>query len=224
MKQEIEHQGLIKISCPPVMMEYQIRPLLTSFLKQYPKVQLEIQLCSQRINVLHDDIDLAIRTNFHTNEDSSIIVRDVIRTTHCLVASPELLNGQVIQHIAELSKYPSIVLGTQKQQPFWHLQHLKTFEDIQIPLSPRVKSNDLMGAYFAALDGLGIADLPFLTVQQDLISGNLIHILPDWCSNIGTVQLVYASRTGQRLVLEILIEYLVKNLRTYADNYQGYFL
>ena len=221
-RQKNEPQGLIKISCPPVMMKHQIRPLLSHFLKKYPKVQIELQLNSQRIDVLQDDIDLAIRTNFTTNEDSSIIVRDVVRTTHCLVASPELLKGHTIEHITELSDYPSIVLGTQKQQHFWYLHNLKTQEDIHIPLIPRIKSNDLLGAYFAAVDGLGIADLPFLTVQQDLASGKLIHLLPDWCSNIGTVQIVYAARKGQPMVMETLIEYLVKNIRTYADHYSGY--
>ena len=221
-RQKNEPQGLIKISCPPVMMKHQIRPLLSHFLKKYPKVQIELQLNSQRIDVLQDDIDLAIRTNFTTNEDSSIIVRDVVRTTHCLVASPELLKGHTIEHITELSDYPSIVLGTQKQQHFWHLHNLKTQENIHIPLIPRIKSNDLLGAYFAAVDGLGIADLPFLTVQQDLASGKLIHLLPDWCSNIGTVQIVYAARKGQPMVMETLIEYLVKNIRTYADHYSGY--
>jgi DNA-binding transcriptional LysR family regulator len=39
------------------------------------------------VDILHDDIDLAIRTNFEPNEDSNLIVRDVIKTDHCLVAS-----------------------------------------------------------------------------------------------------------------------------------------
>ena len=222
LKQKLEPQGLIKISCPPLMMEYQIRPILNNFLKQYPKVEVELELTSQRIDVLHDDIDLAIRTNFSANEDSSIIVRDIIRTTHCLVASPDLLQGREIEHITQLYDYPSIVLGTQKKQQKWHLHHLENDEEMEITLQPRVKTNDLAGAYYAVLDGLGIADLPFLTVQQDIASGRLIHLLPDWCSNIGTVQLVYSSRKGQRLVIEKLIEELINGVRVYASQHEGY--
>ena len=72
------------------------------------------------------------------------------------------------------------------------------------------------------LDGLGIANLPYLTVETDIASGRLIHILPDWCSNIGTVQLVYASRKGQRLVMEKLIEHLIQGLRDFASTSKGY--
>ncbi|BCX72012.1 LysR family transcriptional regulator [Acinetobacter bereziniae] len=224
LKQKVELQGLIKISCPPVMLEHQIRPILNQFLKKYPKVNVELALTSRRIDVLHDDIDLAIRTNFTMNEDSSIIVRDIIKTTHCLVISPELLGDREIQHVIELCEFPSIVLGTDKQHYHWHLHHNKQQEEIDIPLQPRIKSNDLMGAYYAVLDGLGIADLPYLTVEQDIVSGRLIHILPEWCSNIGTVQLVYASRKGQRLVMEKLIEDLVEGIRAYAPQQEGYLL
>lgn len=89
---------------------------------------------------------------------------------------------------------------------------------------PRVKSNDLSGAYFSALDGLGIADLPFLTVEKDIQEGRLIHILPEWCSNIGTVQIVYSSRKGQRLVMEKLIDHLIEGIRSYAESSKGYLI
>ena len=204
------------------MMRYQIRALLNQFLKQHPQVQIEMELTSRRVDVLHDDIDLAIRTNFQANEDSSIVVRDVIKTTHCLVASPELLNGHSIQYPTEINDYPTIVLGTQKQQHHWLLHRLDTQEQIDIPLEPRIKSNDLAGVYYSAMDGLGIADLPYLTIEQDLAEGRLVHILPEWCSNIGTVQLVYASRKGQRLVMEKLVEHLVEGLRANVKDHKGY--
>lgn len=222
LKQKSEPQGVVKISCPPMMMQHQIRSLLNQFLLAYPQVQVEMELSSRRVDVLHDDIDLAIRTNFDHNEDSSIVVRDVIKTTHCLVASPQLLQGRIIDYPTELSEFPTIVLGTQKQHHQWHLHRKNSQESVDIPLQPRIKSNDLTGIYFAALDGLGIADLPYITVQQDLESGRLVHLLPDWCSNIGTVQLVYASRKGQRLVMEKLIEHLVEGLRTSAEGNAGY--
>ena len=40
LKQKSEPQGLIKISCPSVMMRFQIRSLMNQFLKDYPKVQI----------------------------------------------------------------------------------------------------------------------------------------------------------------------------------------
>nr|WP_174506850.1 LysR substrate-binding domain-containing protein [Acinetobacter sp. Marseille-Q1620] len=222
LNQKSEPQGLVKISCPPFMMQFQIRHLLNQFLTQYPKVDIEIELTSRRVDLIHDDIDLAIRTNFQANEDSSLIIRDIIKTTHVLVASPELLHGNIISNFSELHQYPSIVLGTQKIDYQWLLHNLKHNEEVEIPLQPRIKSSDLAGVYYAVKDGLGIADLPYLTVEEDIRKGKLIHILPEWCSNIGTVQLVYATRKGQRLVMQKLIETLVDGLRELAKNNSGY--
>lgn len=224
LKQKNEPQGTVKISCPPLMMHFQIRKLLNQFLKNYPKVDISLELTSRRVDVLHDDIDIAIRTSFEPNQDSSLIVRDVIRTEHCLVAAPELLQGQTIQHYSDLQHYPSVALGIQKHQYYWHLCHVERDETVDVPYQPRVKSNDLAGVYYAVRDGLGIADLPYLTVQADIEKGKLIHLLPEWKSNRGTVQLVYASRKGQRLVVEKLIETLLQGLRELAKTDSGYSL
>ncbi|UTO19740.1 LysR substrate-binding domain-containing protein [Acinetobacter sp. Z1] len=222
LKQKSEPQGLVKVSCPPLMMHFQIRKLLNQFLKTYPKVEIALELTSRRVDVLHDDIDIAIRTSFEPNEDSSLIIRDVIQTEHCLVAAPELLQGKQITHYSELSGYPSVALGIQKNQYIWHLCGVNHDETVDVPYSPRVRSNDLAGVYYAVSDGLGIADLPYLTVQADIEKGKLIHILPEWKSNRGTVQLVYASRKGQRLVVEKLLEMLIENLRRLPESHHGY--
>ncbi|MBC9229058.1 LysR family transcriptional regulator [bacterium SPL81] len=222
LKQKSEPQGLVKISCPPLMMHFQIRKLLNQFLKTYPKVEIALELTSRRVDVLHDDIDIAIRTSFEPNEDSSLIIRDVIQTEHCLVAAPELLQGKQITHYSELSGYPSVALGIQKNQYIWHLCGVNHDETVDVPYSPRVRSNDLAGVYYAVSDGLGIADLPYLTVQADIEKAKLIHILPEWKSNRGTVQLVYASRKGQRLVVEKLLEMLIENLRRLPESHHGY--
>lgn len=224
LKQKNEPQGMVKISCPPLMMHFQIRKLLNQFLKTYAKVEISLELTSRRVDVLHDDIDIAIRTSFEPNQDSSLIVRDVIRTEHCLVAAPELLQGKSINHYSDLQHYPSVALGIQKHQYYWHLCHVDSDESMDVPYQPRVKSNDLAGVYYAVNDGLGIADLPYLTVQADIQKGKLIHLLPEWKSNRGTVQLVYASRKGQRLVVEKLIETLMEGLRELAKTDSGYSL
>ncbi|EPP3771487.1 LysR substrate-binding domain-containing protein, partial [Acinetobacter baumannii] len=136
LKQKSEPQGLVKVSCPPLMMHFQIRKILNQFLKTYPKVEISLELTSRRVDILHDDIDLAIRTNFEPNEDSNLIVRDVIKTDHCLVASPELLQGRTIKHYSELQDFPSISLGTQKQNYIWHLCNIRNGESVDVPYQP----------------------------------------------------------------------------------------
>jgi hypothetical protein len=57
----------------------------------------------------------------------------VIKTTHCLAASPELLQGREIQNFTELHEFPNVVLGIQKSQYYWHLKNHEHDEVIDIP-------------------------------------------------------------------------------------------
>lgn len=222
LNQKHQLEGLIKISCPPLMLTFQLRHLFNQFLTLYPHVEIEFEISSERIDIIQDNIDLAIRTNFHSTEDSNLIVRDVIQTTHCLVASPTLLQEQSPQALTDLHQFPSIALGTQANHYQWQLTHTHSQENIVIPIQPRIKSSDLLGVYYAAKDGLGIADLPHLIVEADLQAGKLVHLFPEWYSNIGTVQLVYASRKEQRLVMAKLIDHLVEGLETMAKTSPGF--
>ena len=74
-----------------------------------------------------------------------------------------------------MHQFPSIVLVTQKSKYYWHLKNRKHDEVINIPLQPRIKSNDLAGVYYTVRDGLGIADLPYITVEEDIKQGQLIQ-------------------------------------------------
>ncbi len=223
IKEKNEPEGLIKISCPSLMLHFQIRQILNTFLKQYPKIKIEIKIASYHVDILHENIDVAIRTSFSSPEDSSLIVRDVIRTTHCMVVNPNLLGSQQITRPNDLSLLPSVALGLMNKDYSWTLKNHLTNQTETIPFSPRLKCNDLSGVYYAVKDGIGVADMPYLIVENDIRQGVLVHLLPDWCPNIGIVQLVYASRKGQRRVVELLIDTLVKGFQAYGSTQSGYF-
>lgn len=221
-RQKSEPQGMVKISCPAVMMSLQVRSILNSFLRQYAKVNVELELTSRQVDLIHDDVDLAIRTVFEPREELNLIVKDLVKTRHCLVICPALLGGKTISTFEQLNQYPHVALGTRKQSHHWNLCHSVHKDTMQIPIEPRLKCNDLAGIYFAALDGVGIADLPFLTVEDDIRHGRLVHVLPEWHSNIGAIQLVYTQRKSQRLVMSKLIDALVDGFADIAKNNQGY--
>lgn len=222
LKERTEVSGLIRISCPPLMMQFQIRDILHPFLKQYPQVSVEIELSSRRVDVIHDEIDIAIRTNFEKNHDSSLIVRPVIQTVHGLVASPALVANASQVTLENLASYPVAALGTYQKSYGWKLNHQHSGEQHCIAFEPRIKCSDLHSVHAAVMDGLGIADLPLLVVAQDIKAGRLLHLLPDWQARMGTVELVYTSRQGKRLVVELLIEHLISGLQQLASTQEGY--
>ncbi|MHA6730498.1 LysR substrate-binding domain-containing protein [Devosia sp. A369] len=76
------------------------------------------------------------------------------------------------------------------------------------PARPRLLCSNFDLLHAAALDGVGVAMLPDYIVRRSLASGSLLHILPDWSSQPGTIQAVFSSRKGLVPAVRALIDYL----------------
>ena len=64
----------------------------------------------------------------------------------------------------------------------------------------------------AALAGLGIAQLPESVVREDLQSGALARVLPDWNTPEGIVHVVFPSRRGLLPAVRAFIDFLRERL------------
>ena len=82
-------QGKIKISAPVTYGERHIIPLVNQFLIRYPQVEIEVQLSNQRINLIDEGYDLAIRLG--QLDDSSLIAKRISSRQHFLCASPSYI-------------------------------------------------------------------------------------------------------------------------------------
>lgn len=210
-RQITEPEGLIRIAIVPFMLHSQLRQLFNDFLKQYPKIQIEIEVTQRSISPLHDNIDIVIANHFDLKDPYQFIVHNLCQLNHCLVISPELLRDHLITHPTDLHHLPCISLALQNTQHFWYLTHAKSKELIRLPILPRIIINDFLGAYSAVKDGLGVANLPHIMVEKDLNTGDLIQLLPDWHLTTSTLQLAYSEKKGCRLAVEKLVTTLLTN-------------
>jgi DNA-binding transcriptional LysR family regulator len=64
----------------------------------------------------------------------------------------------------------------------------------------------------AVLAGVGIARLPESAVREDLASGKLLRVLPQWNSPQGIVHVVFPSRRGMLPAVRAFIDFLAERL------------
>jgi DNA-binding transcriptional LysR family regulator len=64
----------------------------------------------------------------------------------------------------------------------------------------------------AVLAGLGIARLPESVVREDLKSGALARVLPQWNSPQGVLHVVFPSRRGLLPAVRAFIDFLAERL------------
>ncbi len=83
-----------------------------------------------------------------------------------------------------------------------------------VPHTPRLISDDRLALRLAALQGVGVVQLPTMMVHHDLLQGRLVDLLPQWRPRAGIVHAVFPSRRGLLPTVRKLIDFLAKEFVT----------
>lgn len=82
-----EPEGLLKITCPVNVGLQMIVPALNNFRRLYPKIELDVMLSDEVVNILQEGIDLAIRGA--PLPDSGLQALKLSTLATCLCGSPD---------------------------------------------------------------------------------------------------------------------------------------
>ena len=153
--------------------------------------------------------DVALRVRAPGDEDPSLVTRRLRPAAAVLVATPELLRGRRLQGPDDLAGLP--VLGAIGNDRKVHLQlHGPGGEVRELALEARLAAEDFNLRKNVALAGLGITTLPLYYCLEELASGQLVRVLPDWQEPAAFIQAVYPHRRGLLPAVRALIDYLAE--------------
>jgi DNA-binding transcriptional LysR family regulator len=203
-----EPQGTVRISCPSSIIYFQIGEMIARFMAQCPKVEVQLESTNRRVDVIREGFDLAIRVRFPPLEDSDLIVRKLADSPQRLVASPSVLKDVSRPLVpADLAALPSLAWDPAKLQHEWHLDGPEGATSI-VRHRPRFVTEDMVALRLAALRGAGVCQFPAFVVADDIRSGQLVDLLPDWAPKPGIVQAVFSSRRGLLPSVRVLLDFL----------------
>lgn len=205
-----EPQGIVRLSCPPALLCFQVGDMVARFMEDHPRVTVHLESTSRKVDVIAEGFDLAIRVRFPPLEESDLIMRVLAPSTQRLVASPALLkgfSGSIVP--ADLATLPSIDFAPPHRDNQWCLEGPDGATAI-VAHQPRLVTDDMVQMRLAALRGIGVVQLPTMMIHQDLTSGALVDVIPDWVPRSGLVHAVFASRRGLMPAVRALIDFLAK--------------
>lgn len=203
-----EPQGVVKVSCPPALLCFQVGHMIARYMAKHPRVTVQLESTSRRVDVIGEGLDIAIRVRFPPLEESDLVMRTLAPSTQRLVASPGLLAGLSRSFVvADLSNLPSISFAPSLRKHQWHLEG-PDGATASVTHHPRLITDDMIQMRLTALAGLGVVQLPTMMVDKDLAAGTLIDVLPDWRPRSGIVHAVFASRRGLLPAVRGLIDHL----------------
>ena len=193
--------GRLRITSPAGIGATLLARFNTAFQRAYPGVTLEVSVSDQLHDIVQDGYDIALRTG--QPQDSSLVGRRVGYCERLLVASPSCLARLgALEHPHQLTEHHCIAHRA------WNEWLLKKGEEYYRWLLPQIHMTDnLVYARECALQGAGITLLPRFLCNEQLASGELVEVLPEWKVAGNELWLVYPSRKLNSPALARFVEY-----------------
>lgn len=201
--------GKLKVTAPITLGNELLSAWFCDFAKLNPEINLEIVLSNHYEDILDDSFDLAIRVG--PLKDSEFIAQFLFTSESILCASGAYLAQANIDlhHLADITHHS--FLSYQSSKDMLRLQHGLEQKDIELNVNSRISSSSTAMLRQAAVDGLGIACLPKISIKNNIASGELIHLFKDVVGSPRIeVYAVYPSKTHLPQKLRLFLDYLKK--------------
>lgn len=204
-----EAQGLLRVTAPVELGSSMLPGLVQAFTKAHPKVRVEVILTDRRVELLSENIDLAIRAG--ELRDSSLVAKKLGLVYFALFASPRYLkaNGEP-KHPRDLRQHECVhftPIGFEQ----WTLTGARG--TVHVPVPARLIMNDLNMVKAMAVAGAGITLLPTFFCYPELKAEKLVRVLGDWRTNEAPVHFVYPAQRFVTPKLTAFIELATPSLR-----------
>jgi len=201
-------RGTLRLTAPQLFGDAFLGPVVAEYARRYPEAHVRVTLTERLVDLVAEGFDLAIRAG--PLEDSSLIARRLGAGTSYCVCSVEYARARGVPDSPSALAGHDIVGYQSARGPVpWHFDGADGPETIAV--SARVAFNSFELVRVAALEGLGIANLPAFVCAADLRAGGLRRVLEDWTSDERAIHAVYASSrhlsAKVRLFLDLLVEH-----------------
>ncbi len=185
---EEEPQGVLRVTMPVDVGEGLLGEIIARFLCRYPKMEIEVDVSARTVNLMEEGFDVAIRASTKL-KDSSLIARKLVNTALHLYAAPTYLARRgTPKTVADLAGHDAVLPSHSG------FQSLIARPAVRFPAHARLHAADFAFVKQAITAGAGIGPLPSFLPREDVTSGKLVRVLPDWSRPAGTLYVVYPGQ------------------------------
>lgn len=214
-EQKLRHNGMVvagqlRVTAPISLGRRRIAPSLAQFGDVYPELKIQLELTDTVLDLVASGMDIAVR--YGALDDSSYISRPLADNHRVLCASPEYLKRHGTPSTPDdLVRHRCLQIGVQPLAD-WRLG------DLTVRINAQFATNDGEVVHQLALDGHGIALKSIWDVAEDLDTGKLCQILPQFQAPAAPLHAVYPNRQHVAPRVRAFIDFLIEHLRSPRDD------
>jgi DNA-binding transcriptional LysR family regulator len=207
-----EPRGVLKLTCGVEFGMMAVSRWIDAYLMSHPHVSVEADFTGRLIDIVHEGFDLAIRVG--ALPDSRLAARRIGELQYGLFASPGYVARRGLPGSPdELAGHDLLVFTVGSHRGGWRLT--RGSDQQRVETTARLRVNNSFTVRDAAIEGLGVAQLPLLVVDAALASGALIRVLPEWSP---PAMPVHALFPGNRYLTPKVRAFIDLAVGAFADN------
>jgi len=217
--------GQIKVGMGPALARRMLLRAIPPFKNLYPDVRLVLISINDPAQVGDEGIDIFIRPRSQRQrggehrQPQGLVVRKLMQSPLVTCASPDYLKRAGTPRApAELARHACTALLTLERdvQDEWHFTKATKRETIRF--APNLIA-DGEALREAALAGCGIVRVLACNVEDELRSGALVHLLPDWeCLGALPIVAIYRKSRPTLPRVNAFVRHLAQAFRRYDGN------
>ncbi|OPY96941.1 LysR family transcriptional regulator [Bradyrhizobium sacchari] len=204
--------GTVRVSCTAAFGVLHVSRFVFAFQDRYPDVSVDLSLTDERIDLVREGVDVALRLGPLT--DSSMKLKPLGQSQRILVASPEYLaaHGRPARP-QDIVKHEGVRMSNIAGSDVLVL-HGRRGGRHAIPLAGRLRVDHGLAAREALAAGRGIAPAHLWLIGDLLAAGKLERVLPDYSPPpVPLNMLIVPERSGiarVRLLVDFLAEQIAR--------------
>jgi DNA-binding transcriptional LysR family regulator len=203
-------RGMLRVNVSLPFGTHCVLPLIAEFNRRYPDVILDLSLTDAKVDLQREGVDVAIRMG-HL-EDASFRARLLGRSRRAVVAAPSYLAGRGMPRSpSDLVKHNCLNFNFRRTNDAWPF---RIDGDIaQLPIRGGILTNNGETMRQLTLDGLGISRLGMFHVHDDVQSGRLVELLPQYNpGDIEEVSIIFSNQRHMPQRVRAFIDFAVEKL------------
>lgn len=202
--------GTLKLTAPSSLGNPLITPLVSEFMQRYTALNVELLLDDQVVDMVKEGIDVSIRVGWL--DDSNFVARKLGDMPRLLCASPGYIEQRgKPESPAELARHDCIIF-TRLPTPY-HWIFTKNKREERVKVKGRLKTNNAGAIRTAMLGGMGVGAVSSFLVGDDIKTGRLAHLLPDYDCGSAGIYAVYQNRHYQQARVRLFIDFIATQIK-----------
>ncbi|MDE2052035.1 MAG: LysR family transcriptional regulator [Gammaproteobacteria bacterium] len=215
-----ELTGWLRVAASVGYGRLRVMPLVQSFLARHRSVRVDLRLSDGFVDLIEQGIDIAVRLG--ELPDSSLVARRVATTPRWLMAHRDHLRRLPKARRAprtpeDLLHYNCIVYTEVPWRSTWKFtagpgaaEPVGSARTVQVQGNLQTNSSEVIRA--AVLAGMGIGFSPTWLFEEELASGAVQHLLPDWEAAGIPIHLVSPPQRHQSAKVRAFAEHVAQAL------------